>query len=166
MCCSRTKSKMPSAEAAETTRGERQGHLLILLLILAMLAAAFLLKPAPPGEDGVRLVGMALPELCGFKRVTMLPCPGCGLTRSWIWAAHGDLEASLAFNRLGWLGMIYAVFQVLRHGLWFSGARGRAASARFGKPLDLAIVPLGLLLIANWLGMLFGLLERSAAWPG
>ena len=31
----------------------------------------------------------SLPTACAFRRVTGLPCPGCGLTRSWVLTAHG-----------------------------------------------------------------------------
>jgi hypothetical protein len=39
--------------------------------------------------------------VCGFKNVTGLPCPGCGLTHSFCALAKGDLTSALAFNALG-----------------------------------------------------------------
>jgi hypothetical protein len=42
-----------------------------------------------------------LPMLCPFRMVTGLPCPGCGMTRSLISLAHGDIAASLYFHPLG-----------------------------------------------------------------
>ena len=41
------------------------------------------------------------PVLCPFRRVTGLPCPTCGLTRSWNSALHGRLGESVAFHPLG-----------------------------------------------------------------
>jgi hypothetical protein len=37
--------------------------------------------------------GLGLP-LCMFRQLTGLPCPGCGLTRSMIVLAHGDLATA------------------------------------------------------------------------
>jgi hypothetical protein len=39
--------------------------------------------------------------LCGFKNITGLPCPGCGLTHSFCALAKGDVSNSLAFNFMG-----------------------------------------------------------------
>src|SRR5215471_6370463 len=39
--------------------------------------------------------------ICGFKNVTGLPCPGCGLTHSFCAFAKGNLSAAFAFNLLG-----------------------------------------------------------------
>jgi hypothetical protein len=44
---------------------------------------------------------VSLPSLCPFRWVTGFPCPGCGLTRSVVAAAHGDLGQALAFHPLG-----------------------------------------------------------------
>lgn len=39
--------------------------------------------------------------VCGFKNMTGLPCPGCGLTHSFCALAKGDLATAFAFNALG-----------------------------------------------------------------
>ena len=59
---------------------------------VAGIGAAFLLSPDHI-EDG--------PVLCPFRAITGLPCPGCGLTRSWVYAAHGWWEESFASNAFG-----------------------------------------------------------------
>ena len=41
------------------------------------------------------------PVICPFRRVTGLPCPACGLTRSWQAAAHLRLGDSLGYHPLG-----------------------------------------------------------------
>lgn len=50
-------------------------------------------------------------EICPFKRVTTLPCPSCGSTRSVIALISGDLQKALLINPLGFL--IAAVLLVL-----------------------------------------------------
>lgn len=56
------------------------------------LGVACLLSPEGI-EDG--------PILCPFRQLTGLPCPGCGLTRSWVYLTHGQLGDSLAANPFG-----------------------------------------------------------------
>lgn len=46
--------------------------------------------------------------LCPFRRLTGLPCPTCGLTRSWSAALHGRLGESVAFHPLGPLTVVGA----------------------------------------------------------
>ena len=45
---------------------------------------------------------------CPFRRVTGLPCPTCGLTRSWNAALHGRLRESLVLHPLGPLTVVGA----------------------------------------------------------
>jgi hypothetical protein len=47
--------------------------------------------------------------MCPFRLATGLPCPGCGLTRSWVFIAHGDFGAALRANPFGYLTMAAAV---------------------------------------------------------
>jgi hypothetical protein len=39
--------------------------------------------------------------ICGFKNLTGLPCPGCGLTHSICAIGKGDLARAFAYNLLG-----------------------------------------------------------------
>ena len=49
------------------------------------------------------------PVICPFRRVTGLPCPACGLTRSWQAAAHLRVTESLADHPLGAATLLGAV---------------------------------------------------------
>jgi hypothetical protein len=48
-----------------------------------------------------RTVLRGSPVICPFRRVTGLPCPTCGLSRSWQAAAHLRLGESLGDHPLG-----------------------------------------------------------------
>ncbi len=122
-------------------------HLVVMALCFAMIVTAIALEPQ---SGGLSLAGRSLPELCSFKRVTGIPCPGCGLSRSWVAALRGDLGASIAFHPLGWLVLLYAGAQFLRHGLWLSMCQLRNRLDRAGRWLDYAVIPLAILLFAGW----------------
>lgn len=47
------------------------------------------------------LFGWELPPLCVFKAVWGRECPGCGLTRSFIFTAHGQVQEGF---RMHWIG--------------------------------------------------------------
>ncbi len=61
-------------------------------------------------------VAIALPRaalsdqlvVCPFRRLTGLPCPTCGLTRSWQAAGHLRLRDSVAYHPLGVASMVAA----------------------------------------------------------
>ena len=74
------------------------------------------------------------PVLCLFRRITSHPCPGCGLTRSFVAAAHlrlGEAFAHHPFGPLIFAGLLVAVSSrvfLARTGLcWFPGGLGRGA---------------------------------------
>ncbi|MFN7971584.1 MAG: DUF2752 domain-containing protein [Acidobacteriota bacterium] len=75
------------------------------LTIRLALVAVLLSFALPP--DGIR------GSLCWFQRSTHLPCPGCGLTRSFASLAHGHLGASLGYHPLGVLLYPFAVVLAL-----------------------------------------------------
>lgn len=65
--------------------------LIALLGLTAVFAVSVLLKPST-GEYFT---------VCGFKNLTGLPCPGCGLTHSFCALARGSIGEAFEFNLLG-----------------------------------------------------------------
>ena len=57
------------------------------------------------------LPGVALPESCISRSVFETDCPGCGLTRSFIHLAAGNLAESWSANRVGWLLLTAVLIQ-------------------------------------------------------
>jgi len=74
-----------------------------LIAGLALLAA--LLVPAGKLDRA--------PVMCPFRRVTGLPCPTCGLSRSWTALLHGHPRESISFHPLGPLTAAAAAFFAL-----------------------------------------------------
>ncbi len=117
-------------------------------------AAPFLLLMAvalPPPTAGTLL---GLPDLCGFRRLTALPCPGCGLTRSLVCACHLRLGESVTYHPLGpvlALGLLVAAW------LRFSGREERLPRFTYER----AALFFGAALLVLWLGRLLHLLP----WP-
>lgn len=132
--------------------GEKRLRAALVLLLGGLIAVAALLPPAVPGDDGgLAIAGQRLPEVCAVKRTTGLPCPGCGLTRSWVSALDGDAVASVLHHPLGWLVLLYAAAQLVRHGAWLALPRRRSGTERLGRHLDRGVIALGVLLFAFWL---------------
>ncbi len=94
-------------------RTEMVFHAAMLAVAAPVLALSFLLQVQGTQDVVVPLWGVTLPPTCGMQTMWNLDCPGCGLTRSFIALAHGDLAASLAFNPGGILVFGVVVFQVV-----------------------------------------------------
>lgn len=124
-------------------------HRTMLLLSLAVIILACVLSVR--GDQRVEmgwLRGWPIPELCQSKALFGWDCPGCGLTRSFIHLAHGDLSASFRIHRLGWLLALLVVLQV-PYRIWAMQTPG-------GAPLGTRLPWIGtwlivLLLMANWI---------------
>ena len=147
---------------ARPWRGEWWLRVFLVALCLGLPAAAALFAPAEPGVDGgLTVAGHPLPEVCALKRTTGVPCPGCGLTRSWVAAVHGDVAGSVAHHPLGWLLLAYALVQAARHGAWLVLPGRRAAVERLGAPLDRGVIALGVLLFLAWIPRLIAIAAAS-----
>lgn len=82
---------------------------LALMIAGIVLGLAVVLEPSP---EVVRLFGWDVPTLCGMRLITGLSCPGCGMTRSFAFLAHGQLRDAFAMNPLGPIAFVVVAAQV------------------------------------------------------
>jgi hypothetical protein len=83
----------------------RQSDANLFRILAALALVAAMVIPVGTVEHG--------PTMCPFRLVTGLPCPGCGLTRSWVYLMHGQLGQSLYYHPLGPISLIAALLFVL-----------------------------------------------------
>jgi hypothetical protein len=69
-----------------------------LAISVAVVTLALLIHPS---DQQLSFFGWDIPVLCTFRRLTGWPCPGCGLTRSFVFMAHGHPIDALRMNLLG-----------------------------------------------------------------
>ena len=91
---------------------ERRRHREMLIVCLTVVIAAFLLDVGAEERVYVRGCSTAyLPPLCGSRDLFGVDCPGCGLTRSIVYLAHGKYRNSFEMHRLGWLFAVAILLQ-------------------------------------------------------
>ncbi|RYG75437.1 DUF2752 domain-containing protein [bacterium] len=66
---------------------------------IALCAAVVVLSLALPLPSSGAILG--LPSPCGLMNLTGIPCPGCGLTRSFVCCGHGHLAEAFVWHPLG-----------------------------------------------------------------
>jgi hypothetical protein len=71
----------------------------LAVLVAAQLAASVVLHSA--GDEVVLPGGASLGGTCWFRGVFHVDCPFCGLTRSFVALAHGELAAAVRFHPAG-----------------------------------------------------------------
>lgn len=99
-----------SFEAAQRRAWHLHWFLLIAASIVVFLAAVLNVHQAT--QVRIPWLQLPLPELCYFKVGTGIDCPGCGLTRSFISFAHGQLLLAWHYNPAGALFFPVVAFQI------------------------------------------------------
>jgi hypothetical protein len=102
-------------------------------------------------DDRVAFAAMPshpLPETCGCKLFFGIPCPGCGLTRSFVHLAHGRWAQSWQAHHLGWLLASALVFQFPYRFAAMRWPERRFLTPRFSRWFGRTVIAL---LIVNWI---------------
>lgn len=87
-------------------------HGVLLAAAALVVALSMLLSVRDASQVLIPLTNVPLPDLCTFRRITGIDCPGCGLTRSFIALGHGDAARAWTYNPAGWLLYAVVVFQL------------------------------------------------------
>lgn len=74
------------------------GHAVLLIAAAVVVGLAVVITPS---DDILSFFGVEIPVLCGFRNLFGVPCPGCGLTRSFVFMAHGRPLQGLFMNPIG-----------------------------------------------------------------
>jgi uncharacterized protein DUF2752 len=102
---------------SEAKKSKRVATASFIALTFVLLASVFY-SPSPADANGQYFT------LCGFKAVTGLPCPGCGLTHSFCAIGKGDWREALAFNAVGPPLFLAAILVWLRFLFVLAGVKG------------------------------------------
>lgn len=134
------------APAFRASPAERAVQAFLAVVCAAALVAGVLLVPSPTGTGTHRILGLAE---CGMLRATGKPCPTCGVTTSFVLAAHGRFAEAVVNQPFGFALLLLVAGGLA--GLAFTLATGRSWYPVFVRvnPVVVLLALLGLLL-ASW----------------
>ena len=140
----------PVAIADDGASGLLWLHSVFFWMSLTVIGLSFLLRA--PGPQSVYLPGASfpLPELCTAKGLFGVPCPGCGLTRSFISISHGQLGRAWGFNPVSFLLYPFVFVQIPWNAMqyWFIRKRGYGLYVPF---IHLLPITIAVIMLLQWL---------------
>jgi hypothetical protein len=132
----------------------RDRHWTMLYVAVLVIAGSFLLRLGK--TEYVTLAGtrVEVPILCGSRALFGVECPGCGLIRSFVALASGDMWQSFRYHRVGWLMALAVVGQIPYRGYALFELRRRIVERTwpvwFGYFLIAALILNWLFKISGW----------------
>jgi hypothetical protein len=125
----------------------RQRHWVVLAVAAVVIGAATMLEVRAQERVAIRgLPNYPLPHMCTSRVFLGISCPGCGLTRSFVYLAHGRWQEAWRVHRLGWLLAGLVVMQLPYRGMILAGLL-RPISSRTAQWLAFGLAGL---LVAHW----------------
>jgi hypothetical protein len=133
----------------DSSAARQSRHRMMLVTVCGVVVLAGLLRVRSDQQVELRgLSGYPLPETCWSRRLFHVTCPGCGLTRSLIYLAHGDWRASLATHRLGIVMAVAILAQFPYCAVGILWKKDYPLGRRFAVIVAWTLI---ILLFANWL---------------
>lgn len=65
---------------------------------------------------------------CPFRKLTGVPCPGCGMSRAWLAVLHGNFKEAFHYHPLFWIIPVLMIF-ILWDGQIFSSQKANSLFA-------------------------------------
>lgn len=135
---------------------ENKNRLLCFLLFslgLSILLASYLLTPI--SWRGLKFLGHQILSLCIFRNLTNLPCPFCGLSRSFVNVSHLNLKDAFLAHFLG-IPLFLLLFVATIYSLYCSigSKRQLAIELRRSETTALVVLATGLIVIA-WVAKIY-----------
>jgi Protein of unknown function (DUF2752) len=150
-------SARPAPTPTSIPRPDPLYHTVFLVICVGVLFLSWLLSVREERQVLVPILATPLPELCMFKRMTGMGCPGCGMTRSFISLAHGNLRMAWHYNPAGPLLFAMLAFQIPFRLVQLARIRSGRTELRMGRWPQLFFGVLGVLLVGQWILRLFGI---------
>lgn len=139
---------MTDLTAADMTH-RRSRHWEMLVMSTAALGLSWVLEVGNEGRVFFRgFPDWPVPQTCFSRQIFGVDCPGCGLTRSYVYLIHGHLAAAWAMHRVGWLMFIMTVLQIPYRWLAIRHQHRELIPMRVSKIIGGTLIAL---LILNWL---------------
>ena len=129
----------------------KKDQLTFLIFAISIILLSLILKPSNPNQedDRLSLFGFKTPTICLHKLIYKKPCAGCGLTRSFVCFAHGNIEASLEYHKLGIPLFLLVLFQIpIRFYLLRTGISGYTKFVK--RLIEIPLIICGIALVINW----------------
>ena len=127
-------------------------HAIILFVCIAIIAAARIFRI---DVLGLYFFGLEWPMHCLLNSVFGVKCAFCGMTRSFVAVAHGDLTAALRYHFLGPVLFGFIVFQI-PYRIWALAISPRQVNIKIRKAHNYFVVIILAAILVNWLTYLGG----------
>jgi hypothetical protein len=129
-------------------------HRQMLGMACAVIALSLLLLVRSDDHAAFRfLPDWPIPVSCPSQAIFGVDCPGCGLTRSFVFLAHGDWQHAWEKHRLGWLLALAVAIQIPYRLAAMLGRNPRPLGTRIPYLFSMALIAA---LIGNWVLRVFG----------
>ena len=124
-------------------------HIVWLIVSILILLGSLVLR-VTDDRQAVTFLGTTLPETCTFKRILGFGCPGCGLTRSFVFLSRGQLLAALSLNPAGLVLYFCVVVQIPYRLLQLHRIRRGLSEWCFDHLAKWFVLLFSILLVGQW----------------
>jgi hypothetical protein len=136
-------SELTSEQRIRKVLLDRHRSMLVISIVILVLSFALSIR-----ESHVAWADFDVPVVCSSRAFFGIQCPGCGLTRSFVALADGDLIRSFEFHRVGWFIFLTVACQIPYRWYRLHELRSRVATPSWPSHFGYLLVAL---LVSNWL---------------